>query len=399
MHSIFRTPIFFCLLSFLFATTAANAQTPCIDPSLIDPDAICPAIYLPVCGCDGVTYGNSCEAINTGGVTSWLTGECGAGGCNALAVKYEYTFASADPLTLIFADQSQVAGGLIQSRVWQFGDGFISNEPNPQHHFSLPGTYTVCLTVKAQITNGVPCEKTYCRVIVIEGGCQDDCLFGIQHTLNGALLHASLSPDTIPPFPFFYTTWSLDGIGSGRVDATIAFTGAENLLGGGGALGSAGGSWAAAAWAACAAPGGSSCACARGPRGTSSSVRSPAPPRSSRSVRQPEVGTKSARASHSADELRTVNDMRGVVPDGARDVELVGHGEDAVDPPGGPLRHDSLGVGRDMPGQGDHPVLGGDSDVGSVDPRIPLELVLNAVLNVEVGRNVSMTLGHFGSGI
>nr|MBP6828575.1 T9SS type A sorting domain-containing protein [Saprospiraceae bacterium] len=83
--------------------------------------------------------------------------------------------------------------------------------PNPQHHFSLPGTYTVCLTVRAQITNGVPCEKTYCRVIVIEGGCQDDCFFGIQYALNGTLLHASLSPDTIPPFPFFYTTWSLDG--------------------------------------------------------------------------------------------------------------------------------------------------------------------------------------------
>lgn len=48
----------------------------CVDESLINPDVLCPMVYLPVCGCDSITYSNECMAINYGGVTSYTEGEC-----------------------------------------------------------------------------------------------------------------------------------------------------------------------------------------------------------------------------------------------------------------------------------------------------------------------------------
>ena len=59
-----------------------------------------------------------------------------------------------------------LTGGDYQVIIWDFGDGNFSNQENPTHTYTTPGTYTVTLTV----TYPFGCTYTYSSEIIIEKG-------------------------------------------------------------------------------------------------------------------------------------------------------------------------------------------------------------------------------------
>ena len=76
--------------------------------------------------------------------------------CAAPVAGFTFT---ANQLAVSFADQSTNAPTQWQ---WAFGDGATSTQANPQHTYSLPGTYQVCLTARSV------CGMTeFCRDITV----------------------------------------------------------------------------------------------------------------------------------------------------------------------------------------------------------------------------------------
>ncbi|MEI8116421.1 MAG: T9SS type A sorting domain-containing protein [Flavobacteriia bacterium] len=89
----------------------------CIDSSLIDLNVLCPGIYEPVCGCDSITYSNSCAAMYHGGVVSYTPGTCESAGIftkwMALVSIQPNPFTSS--FSLIFGSQTNATVKLYQS--------------------------------------------------------------------------------------------------------------------------------------------------------------------------------------------------------------------------------------------------------------------------------------------
>lgn len=78
VNDIDYTEAFFTDMQVCMSACATNN---CIDESMIDLTTVCQTVIDPVCGCDGQTYVNACNATYYGGVTSYTQGEC-ATTCN-----------------------------------------------------------------------------------------------------------------------------------------------------------------------------------------------------------------------------------------------------------------------------------------------------------------------------
>ena len=63
------------LLSIVLVYWGCDNNEGCIDESKISDASICTEEAQPVCGCDGLTYDNACNA-DKAGVTEWTEGAC-----------------------------------------------------------------------------------------------------------------------------------------------------------------------------------------------------------------------------------------------------------------------------------------------------------------------------------
>ena len=75
MHNMKRLLFVFFSLGFFCCNNSNDNIDVCIDESKIGLEGVCITVYEPVCGCDKITYSNSCKSQNAG-VVSWVDGEC-----------------------------------------------------------------------------------------------------------------------------------------------------------------------------------------------------------------------------------------------------------------------------------------------------------------------------------
>lgn len=195
----------------------------CIDSSLIDLSLGCPMYYAPVCGCNGITYGNECDArIN--GVTNFYYGECGTyEECNA--IPYFYYAIDTNGKTVYFMNFSAIffpfddvdstnttfpgtGNGIMNTEglsvLWDFGDGNTSTAFNPTYTYAsdAAGNYTVCLTVYDSIND---CSNQYCEVLfdyTYVGNCGADFDWEIiydDETEKDSIVFINNTPDANDP--------------------------------------------------------------------------------------------------------------------------------------------------------------------------------------------------------
>lgn len=132
-------------------------ETDCIDSDQIQPGIDCPTVFLPVCGCDGVTYANACEAEYHNGVTSWTPGPCSGNYGDCVAYFSYSPFSDTSFLFLNtsvgdYTNFSWVIDGVSLTYSWS---PCVMNLPEEGYH-------TIC--VKIWDTN-TGCSSIYCQEI------------------------------------------------------------------------------------------------------------------------------------------------------------------------------------------------------------------------------------------
>lgn len=155
-------------------------------------DGACTTDYTPVCGCDGNTYSNACNAI-TSGVYSWTNGTCTPPtlpDCDELVMSYVASLRYSFSVSNTFPWGSWTAEGGPYNNPTTIGSG-----RNITYTFPQAGVYTICYKYTE---NGV--TKRCCKTIQIVGNPYDcnDITYGYnQNTSRYELSIPGISNDDV----------------------------------------------------------------------------------------------------------------------------------------------------------------------------------------------------------
>jgi PKD repeat protein len=147
---------------------------------------------------------NHCELIVVEGA---------ADPCQAI---FEATVSNANPLRMIYLNNSLTPFNGITSYSWTFGDGSSATSLNAEHTYDAAGYYTVCLIMQNDFCSDTICEQVYvpgdspegylvAGAIVFNGMTADDAkvkLYSVDATSGVAELYAQTEVDSLGRYTF-----------------------------------------------------------------------------------------------------------------------------------------------------------------------------------------------------
>ena len=94
----------------------------CTNEALQNSTLFCPTVYTPVCGCDGNTYGNECEAM-ANGITTWWMGTCATAHATSCVADFQLEYVSGSLTQGFWVRFINLSQGYFTKNQLDFGDG------------------------------------------------------------------------------------------------------------------------------------------------------------------------------------------------------------------------------------------------------------------------------------